>query len=84
MSKALLIKRRRTGEGAPPLFIVVGKKIFPKATARNLIKRRLRAIMRPVLQERKEAFTIIVQKEAKEMSFQELKEATLSNIGKQK
>ena len=40
--------------------------------------------MRPVLQERKEAFTIIVQKEAKEMSFQELKEATLSNIGKQK
>ncbi len=55
------------------LFLVLSSKVFKKAYERNLIKRRLRAIIYPFLKKEKKKYLLIVKPPIKDLSFQELK-----------
>jgi len=70
--KALVIKTHRHGTQKKPLMVTVGLKVSKKATERNLIKRRIRAIITPIAQETGKEYTIIAKPEAKEATFGEL------------
>jgi len=48
---SLLVSRLPEGRRGPRFTCVVSKKVSPKATRRNLIKRRCREIIRPLLRE---------------------------------
>lgn len=55
--------------------VVVGRNVAKKAVERNFLKRRIRAILRPIIKEKKEIFLIRVRPEAAQASFAELKSA---------
>ena len=56
-----------------PVMIVVGANIAKKATERNLIRRRIRAIITPIAKTRKKSFVVIAGPESKKASFCDLK-----------
>lgn len=80
MSSFLTIKTKSRGSQKKPLIIIVGKKVAKKAVERNLLKRRIKAIMRPVLKRSKLDYAIFVRSEAREASFKELGEEINSKI----
>ena len=53
---------------------MVGKKVAKKAVERNLLKRRIKAIMRSTLKQTKLDYAIFVRPEARTASFKELRE----------
>ena len=60
--------------------IIAGVAVSKKATERNLLKRRVKAIMRPIMKETPQKdFTIILHSEAKKLSYNELKN-TIENL----
>ena len=69
---AVIIKKEK-GRAAKRLVIVIGKKVSPKATERNRLKRRIRAILTEHCKKTKDAYKVIVKPEAKNLSFEELK-----------
>ncbi|MEK7479274.1 MAG: ribonuclease P protein component [Patescibacteria group bacterium] len=76
--KAVTVKTQK--ETGRPLTVIVGLKVSPKATERNKIKRRVRAIMQIHKKENKE-YVVIVHPEAKSLSFQELKDQIARQLG---
>mgnify|MGYP001569757848 CR=1 FL=1 len=62
-----------------PVIVIVGSTVAKKATDRNLIRRRVRAIITPIAKARKKSFVAIAKPEAKKASFYDLK----SEIDKQ-
>lgn len=61
--------------------VIVSKKIFKKATERNLLKRRIRSILYDVSKKTKKYFLVIVlSPEIKKIKFAELKEKVLEKI----
>lgn len=70
---SVVVKVRSKGSQKKQLIIVVGKNVSKKATQRNLLKRRMRAIMQPVLKESSKDYTIIIRPEALNLSYQELR-----------
>lgn len=62
---------------APPhhrkrLTIVIGKEVVKGAVQRNLLKRRIRAIVQPVIGQVGDSFVIIVRPGAASLSYPEL------------
>ncbi|MEK7465556.1 MAG: ribonuclease P protein component [Patescibacteria group bacterium] len=62
--------------------IIVGKNVEKKATGRNKIKRRLRAILRPLLarQEKGQGVRVVVKPGATAMTFRILKQEVESSF----
>lgn len=69
----VIIKKNRSGFQKKPLLITVGKNVAKKATARNLVKRRIRAIVRASGFLEKGDITIIARPASAKLSFAELK-----------
>ena len=69
----VIIKKNRSGFQKKPLLITVGKGVAKKATERNLIKRRIRAIVRESGILEKGDVTIIARPAVAKLSFAELK-----------
>ncbi len=63
-----------------PIMIIIFKNYSKKAVERNLIKRRIRAILRPFIKEND--FLVLVKPEAKQLNFLQLKEEILRQISK--
>lgn len=70
---AVFVRIRRRGFQKKPLIILVSSKIFKKATERNRLKRRVKAIMRPHMKGEKQNYKIVLTGEAAKISFAELK-----------
>ncbi|MDP2704583.1 MAG: ribonuclease P protein component [bacterium] len=70
---AVIIKKEKE-QTDKKIVIVVSKKVSPKATERNRLKRRIRAILAERCKETKDAYKVIVKPEAKKLSFDELKQ----------
>ena len=68
--KAVTVKTQK--ETGRPLTVIVGLKVSPKATERNKIKRRVRAIMQIHKKENKE-YVVIAHPGVAALPFQELK-----------
>lgn len=77
---ALVIKTRPRTPNAKLLLIAVSTKVSKKATARNLIKRRIRAIMKPILKYSEYTYLVIVKPEAIKLNYQELKNELFKKI----
>ncbi len=70
----LVVRVKPRGSQAKRLFLAVGTAVSKKAVVRNLLKRRLRAVMRPILKDNKEDFLVIAKPGAQLLTFAELKE----------
>mgnify|MGYP001333869719 CR=1 FL=1 len=55
------------------LAVNIGKSVSKKATERNLLKRRVRAIAQPLIKNKNRKIIIIIKPEALKKSFSELK-----------
>jgi len=77
---SLVVKTKPRNSQKEPLVIVVGTRVSKKATTRNLLKRRIRAIMRPVMKNRINDYVIIVKPETTKLTYLELKEEIESKI----
>jgi ribonuclease P protein component len=60
--------------------VIVGKSVAKKAVERNRLKRRIRAIFRPLAKESGKNYVIIAQPGSAEASFAELKEEILKKL----
>lgn len=60
-------------EGRSSYSVVIPKKVAPKASARNLLRRRLISILRETFRGKGQAAILLVRKGAEEMPFSELK-----------
>jgi ribonuclease P protein component len=69
----VIIKKNPSGFQKKPLLITVGKGVAKKATERNLIKRRIRAIISTTKLLDKGDVTIIARPSVVKTSFAELK-----------
>lgn len=78
---AVVVKKekRQTGKGVT---VVVSKKVSPKATERNRLKRRIRAILAEHGKETEGAYKVIVNPEAKNLTFKELKKEVEVQLAK--
>jgi ribonuclease P protein component len=70
---ALTVKKSSIGRQKKSIMVIVGAKVSKKATERNLLKRRIRAIMKPIIEREKKEYTVIAHPEATKLTFQELK-----------
>jgi ribonuclease P protein component len=75
----LVLKKKRHVVGGRRLVIVVGKAVSKKSVDRNLLKRRIRVVMRSFVGEAENDFTVIVRPEANKLSFKGLK-SELENL----
>jgi ribonuclease P protein component len=75
------VARRKAGIGAlPRLIIVVGKNVSPLAVKRNLLKRRIRAIMRPALKTSPFSYKVVAGKEALTAPFVALRDELFHHV----
>ncbi len=71
--RTLTIKTNPRGFQKKPLIVVVGKAVSKKAVMRNLVKRRISALVRPLLPFGDRNITIIARSGAAEATNEELK-----------
>jgi len=80
----LIIKKKpkiSNSKKTKSLLINVSSRVSKKATVRNLLKRRIRAIVRPILKiDNQNTYLIIVKPEAVKLSYQDLKDEILKKI----
>lgn len=77
----IVIKKKPGGSQKKPLFIVIKKVEYKKATERNLIKRRIRSVINPFIKKQKgNDYCVIVKHGANVVSFQELKNEILRQL----
>ncbi|HXF44236.1 MAG TPA: ribonuclease P protein component [Candidatus Paceibacterota bacterium] len=62
------------------MVISIGKGVARKAVTRNLLKRRIRAVMRPILKEKEGYFSVIARPGAAEATFADIKREILESI----
>ncbi len=79
--RILTIKTNPSGFQKKPLIIVVGKAVSKKAVERNLVKRRISSLVRPLLKKAPLGVTIIAHKGAAEASFDALRAEIRSKLG---
>ena len=70
----IVLKKNKPGSQKLPLIIVVSAKVAKRAVDRNLLKRRIREIMRPQMSKKKYDYTVITRPGATGLSFKELEE----------
>lgn len=71
MSSFVVKKDPKNSEGFK---IILGKSVARKATERNLLKRRIRAVLRSAISAAEHGFVIIVRPGAKSLTFRQVKE----------
>lgn len=72
---SVVIKIKKRSDQRTQLVIVVGKNTARKATERNLLKRRIRAIMQPYVHKRQgDGFIVVARPGSAALSFRELKQ----------
>lgn len=69
------VRTHKSGFQKKPLFIVVGKAVAKEAATRNLLKRRVRAIIRTLFTTHKSDITVMVRPAAAHATYAALKEA---------
>lgn len=79
-SPLVTVKKQRSGTEPGPLFIVVGKGVSKKATERNLVKRRIRAILLEVGRADVRGTTIIARPAARTAPYESLKRAIVAAL----
>ena len=79
-SSVVIIKKYSKGFQKKPLFVIVGKSVLKKSTDRNLVKRRIRAIMAKFIKEGRNDYAVIIKKGVLEKKYGELKENIESAI----
>ena len=62
------------------LRVIVGKNVAKKAVARNLLKSRIKTIVRPILTKSKAGFVIIVKSGAADLTFTELRKEVIRAV----
>lgn len=77
---AVRVIQQRLRADAPELVVVVGKTVAKKAATRNLIKRRVRAILHPFLETPMCSYKVIIGKGAATLSFAELRKELLEHV----
>ncbi|MFB6212794.1 MAG: ribonuclease P protein component [Candidatus Magasanikbacteria bacterium] len=70
---SLFVKKKPKGSQDKSPLIIVSKDVSKKATKRNLIKRRIRGVFRDFIESDNYDYTVIVNPEAENFSFWELK-----------
>jgi len=60
--------------GSKGFTLVLGKAVAKRATERNLLKRRIRAVLRPIVGDARSGFVIIVRPGANHLTFEQIKE----------
>ena len=70
---ALIVKIKDTPSLERPLEIRISSKIVKKASARNLLRRRIKAVMGDILRVKKTGFVIIAKPKAVDLSFSAIK-----------
>jgi ribonuclease P protein component len=78
----LIIKTGPSRQGGKAVSVLVGKNVFGSAVKRNLLKRRIRAILTPLVRGTGSKFIIIAKPSSASASFKEIKEEILNQIGK--
>jgi len=77
MSSFVVKKDPKSSEGFK---IVLGKSVVKKAAHRNLLKRRIRAVLRPIVGDARSGFVIIVRPGANHLTFEQIKEELTRTI----
>lgn len=70
----LLVVKKAPKNQKKPLRVVLSKGVAKRAVVRNLLKRRIKAVMRPVIEEADTGFVIIVRPGAASLSYKEIEE----------
>ena len=70
---SFVIKTNPRGPQRKPLVVVIGTRVSKKATERNLLRRRIKAIMQPIVRKLERDFVVIVKPGAERLTYQELK-----------
>ena len=74
------MKKTRSGFQKKPLFVVVGKNVSKKAAERNIVKRRIKAILQKSKNKNGGDMTVIAQKAAAKASFKELENSIKEKV----
>ena len=82
MASFVIVKTGPKNTNLPALTIVVSKKVAKKAVQRNLLKRRIRAIVNTTAQKKEKNLMIITKAGVEKLSFQELKQEIVSQLNK--
>lgn len=80
----LVVKKRKSGSQKKPLFIVIRTADVRGASKRNVLKRRIRAIVQSWLKNKTPTndYTVIVKKGGNVLSFEEIKKDIESQLEK--
>ena len=76
-AQAVILKVVARTAGDRRAVISVSKRVLKSAAARNLIKRRIRVILQPLLSQAVGKLVVTVRQDAAHLSFQELKQELL-------
>ncbi len=79
--RTLTIRTNPHGFQKKPLIVVVGKAVSKKAVERNLVKRRISSIVRPLLEKLPYEVTIIARAGAVKAGFHGLQEEIQAKLG---
>jgi len=74
-----IVKTTPINREKKPVTVIVGKNILKTAVGRNLLKRRVRAILLPFSKKSRKSFWVIAKPAAAKMSFQEIKKEIYDN-----
>jgi len=74
---SFIIKTRPLERGKSSVLVSIGKNSLKRATERNLLKRRVRAVLRKISEEKKTEFLVIVKPPVSRKTFDEIKEEIL-------
>ncbi|MEK9194650.1 MAG: ribonuclease P protein component [Patescibacteria group bacterium] len=80
----LVVKKQPFSQKRKKPIIIVSKKILKKASQRNLLKRRMRAILTPLFKKREhgQGYKIILGRDVLKTPFKELKKTTEESFKK--
>jgi ribonuclease P protein component len=79
---ALVIVKKVPKNQGKPLKVIISKGAVKSAVGRNLLKRRIRAIMRPATAEPEDAFIVIARPGAADLSYDELRKELIREVEK--
>jgi ribonuclease P protein component len=77
---ALFVVKRNPKRRGKSLKVILGKSVAKRAVLRNLLKRRIRAVMQPIISESDADFVIIVRPGAADLSYEELRKELVREV----
>ena len=75
-----VVKNKKIRGEKPKVFASVGKSVFKRAVERNLLKRRLRAVLLPIARANKTDVSVYVRGKAERIDFAKLKTRVINSI----